>query len=225
MLKPRYRQIKKQVEKILQLEDREEAFDKLQAIPMPQLTAPLFSIFYTMDDLIKFRSTVAMGDLTARLAKNKMEDARIILRRLMWNLNDESGGIGWGSVEAMGEILKRDKTLAKEFEKILFSYINPEGNFLEHEMLQRGLLWGVGTYLEKCVSFDTDLAQFILPFLDSNDPVKRGYAVRALINMDKKQIKTLPESIISDKNEIFLFDGWNLLKKMIGKIHSGTIIE
>ena len=46
-----------------------------------------------------------LEDVVSRLADSDMEAARVIMRRLMWNLNDESGGIGWGSPEAMGEIL------------------------------------------------------------------------------------------------------------------------
>ncbi|MCD4742816.1 MAG: hypothetical protein K8R67_10120, partial [Desulfobacteraceae bacterium] len=186
MIKPHFRKIKKQVGQILLSENREDAFDQLRQIPEQVLAGPLFSHFYSLDDLIRFRSSAAMGDLTQRLVKKKIEDARIILRRLMWNLNDESGGIGWGSVEAMGEILKRNKTLAKEYEKILFSYIDPQGNFLEHEMLQRGSLWGVGTYLETYASPNKAVIETLLPFLDSNDPVKIGYAVRALLNMSHK---------------------------------------
>ncbi|MCP3899916.1 MAG: hypothetical protein GY707_09420, partial [Desulfobacteraceae bacterium] len=135
MVKSSFRKSKKQVGLILLSENREHAFDLLRRIPDKTLAGPLFSHFYSLNNVIRFRSSVAMGDLTHRLAKKRLEDARVIIRRLMWNLNDESGGIGWGSVEAMGEILKLNKTLAKEYESILFSYINPEGNFLEHEML------------------------------------------------------------------------------------------
>ena len=164
MVIPHGRKIKKQVGQILLSKNKKDAFDQLRQIPDKMLTAPLFSYFYSLDDLIRFRSTTAMGDLTKRLAKKSMEDARIILRRLMWNLNDESGGIGWGSVEAMGEILSLNTTLAEEFESILFSYINPGGNFLEHEMLQRGSLWGVGTYLLNSTTSDNAVVQSILPF-------------------------------------------------------------
>ena len=218
MVKPHYRKIKKQVGQILLSEKRERAFDQLRRIPEQMLTGPLFSYFYSMDDLIRFRSTLAMGDLTQRLAKKKIEDARIILRRLMWNLNDESGGIGWGSVEAMGEILKRNKALAEEYAKILFSYINPEGNFLEHEMLQRGCLWGVGTYLKTFTSPNQAVIKTLTPFLDSKDPVKRGYTVRALLNMNKKNNNLLPGHIFTDKNEIPFFDGWDLIKIKISAI-------
>ncbi|MEA1967527.1 MAG: HEAT repeat domain-containing protein [Thermodesulfobacteriota bacterium] len=210
MVKPHGRKIKKQVGGILLSENREDAFYQLRQIPGQMLAGPLFSYFYSLDDLIRFRSSTAMGDLAHRLAEYRIEDSRIILRRLMWNLNDESGGMAWGSVEAMGEILKRNKTLAGEFESILFSYIDPDGNFLEHEMLQRGSLWGVGTYLETSTRPDKAVIKSIIPFLDSNDPVKRGYAVRALVNMDDKNIDLLPAHIFSDKSNIPLFDGWNL---------------
>ncbi|MCK5310481.1 MAG: hypothetical protein KAJ62_00130 [Desulfobacteraceae bacterium] len=218
MVKPHGRQIKKQVGQILLSKSREDAFDKLKQIPDKMLASPLFSYFYSLDDLIRFRSSAAMGGLTQRLAKKKMEDARIILRRIMWNLNDESGGIGWGSVEAMGEILSLNKTLAEEFESILFSYINPEGNFLEHEMLQRGSLWGVGTYLLHSGTSDTTVKQSIILFLDSKDPVKRGYAVRALLNMDTNNKELIPSHILSDTNTIPLFDGWDISKIKISEI-------
>jgi len=216
--KPHGRKIKKQVGEILLSKRRELAFDQLRQIPEQILAGPLFSYFYSLDELIRFRSTAAMGDLVQKLAEKKMEDARIILRRLMWNLNDESGGIGWGSVEAMGEILKLNKTLAKEYESILFSYINPEGNFLEHEILQRGSLWGVGTYLETYTLPNDAVIKTLLPFLDSSDPVKRGYAVRALLNMDNKNYDLLPLHILSDKNEIPFFDGWDLLNIKVSAI-------
>ena len=218
MGKPHGRKIKKQVGQILLSKDKDYAFNKLRDIPDKMLAAPLFSYFYSMDDLVKFRSSTAMGDLAHRVAKKKMEDARIILRRIMWNLNDESGGIGWGSVEAMGEILSLNKTLAQEFESILFSYINPEGNFLEHEMLQRGSLWGVGTYLLHSTASDKTVQQSILPFLDSKDPVKRGYAARALLNIDIKNSELLPPNILSDQNIIPVFDGWDISHMKIAEI-------
>jgi len=41
----------------------------------------------------------------SNLTEKEMESARVIMRRLMWSLNDESGDIGWGAPEAMAEII------------------------------------------------------------------------------------------------------------------------
>jgi len=49
----------------------------------------------------------------------------------------------------MGEILAAHNGLAQEYAHILLSYAREEGNYLELEALQRGLLWGIGRLAEK----------------------------------------------------------------------------
>ena len=63
-----------------------------------------------------------MGQVVSNLADTDMESARVIMRRLIWNLNDESGGIGWGSPEAMGDIMACHERLAGEYHRLLVSY-------------------------------------------------------------------------------------------------------
>lgn len=209
-MKPYGRKTKKQVGEILALSSRSQAMARLTQIPDAQLTGHLFSYFYNTEELIKFRSGTAMGELVARIADNSMEKARIILRRIMWNLNDESGGIGWGSPEAMGEILSKNPALAQEFKSILFSYLDHKGNHIEHEMLQRGVLWGIGTYLEIAPEDLTDVTREQLQeHLSSKDPVKRGYAIRALSNAHVFEYMVLPDFIQADKTTIDIYTGWN----------------
>lgn len=219
MTKPYGRQTKKKVGRILANDDKDTACKLLKNIPDEQLVGHLFSHFYHKDELIKFRSTVAMGELGARLAQTHIEKARIILRRIMWNLNDESGGIGWGSPEAMGEILSRSPELALEFKSILFSFLDPDGNFLEHEMLQRGVVWGVGTYLK---AFPKDLNRktedLLFGHLHSPDPVKRVYAVRALVDSGHFDCRLVPENILSDDRTIDIFEDWHFLTTKISEI-------
>jgi hypothetical protein len=210
MAKPYGRKTKLEVGNILREKDRATAFEKLDQIPDEQLVSHLFSYFYNTDPLIKFRSTSAMGHLIARMAKQHMEKARIVLRRIMWNLNDESGGIGWGSADAMGEILARSPELALEFKSILFSYLDPGGNFIEHEILQQGVLWGIGTYLH---AHPRDLNEktraMLYCYLHSVDPVKRAYAFRALARAGNFHCGLVPEHIRTDGHLVDLFDGWN----------------
>ena len=62
-----------------------------------------------------------------------------------------------------------------EFKSILFSYLDPDGNYLEHEMLQRGVLWGIGTYLESNpLDLDEKTKGLLFGYLHSFDPVKTG---------------------------------------------------
>jgi len=137
------RQLKKEILELLSHKDFEKSLEKIRQLPARQAVNPLFSFFYNRDELVKWRAVAAMGAVVSNLADHDMESARVIMRRLIWNLNDESGGIGWGSPEAMGEIMAKHGRLAGEYHKILVSYIMPDGNYLEHEILQRGVLWGV----------------------------------------------------------------------------------
>ncbi len=221
MKKPYGRKIRKKVRKILIEDAPETAMEMLADIPDEQLIGHLFSHFYSLDELIKFRSIAAMGALGSRMEKTKIEKARILMRRIMWNLNDESGGIGWGSPEAMGEILSKSPKLALEFKNILFSYLDPDGNHIEHEILQRGVLWGIGTFLK---IFPMELKErtekLLLNFLKSCDSVKRGYALRALVNAQCLDSSLVPDNIKSDKSLIYIFDGWNFIEKRISDMAS-----
>jgi len=212
MTKPHGRKIKKMVGEILLDSCREKALKKLELIADEQLVGPLFSHFYHKDELIKFRSITAMGALGARVGQKNMEKARIILRRIMWNLNDESGGIGWGSPEAMGEILCHSPKLALEFKSILFSYLDPGGNHIEHEVLQRGVLWGIGTYLASSpLDMNERTKGLLMAYLHSSDAIKRGYAVRALISAKCFDESLVPEKILTDTHQIDLFTLWDFI--------------
>jgi hypothetical protein len=219
MTKPYGRKTKKKVGEILLEPHRGTCLERLAQIPDEQLIGHLFSYFYNTNELIKLRSISAMGVLGARLEQTNIEKARIVLRRIMWNLNDESGGIGWGSPEAMGEILSQSPKLALEFKSILFSYLDPDGNFIEHEMLQRGVLWGIGTYLE---TFPEDISEktkgLLFGYLHSLDSVKRGYAIRALVNAKCFDCSLVPENIIKDNNIIGIFNDWDFIAVRISEI-------
>jgi hypothetical protein len=210
MTRPRGRKIRHQVTEILHHPDRQTALERLARIPDDQLKGHLFAHFYVPDVLIRFRSVTAMGDLGRRMAEKRMERARDLMRRILWNLNDESGGIGWGSAEAMGEILSRSPGLAAEFDSILFSYLDPRANFIDNPDLQQGILWGIGTYAAAAPDrFTADRAASIVPFLDDPDPVKRGYAVRALAGASGPALEKLPKHLSEDRAEIDFYTEWD----------------
>lgn len=168
------REIKKKIFDFLRQDDNTAGIKNICALPEKQAVNPLFSFFLNADPLIKWRAVTAMGAVVSQLADKKLEDARVIIRRLMWTLNDESGGIGWGSPEAMGEILARHDTLAREYHTILISYIDPKGNYLEHDLLQRGVLWGIGRFAHARPEDVEKALPNLTPLLDSDDPYIRG---------------------------------------------------
>jgi hypothetical protein len=114
--------------------------------------------------------------VTARLAIDNMEEARVVVRTLMWNLTEECGTIGWGMPEAFGEILAQHAGLAKEFAHVLVSYIREDGNYLEFEPLQRGAVWGIARLAEAHPNLvrDLDATRYLKPLLNcENEDIRR----------------------------------------------------
>jgi hypothetical protein len=173
------RQLKKIILQLLQVADFEKGLEEIRRLPPRQAVNPLISFLCSLDEEIKWRAVTALGRVVSELAAFDLESARIVMRRFIWNLNDESGGIGWGCPEAMGAAMAENEKLAGEYGCILISYIQPQGNYLEHEGLQRGVLWGVGRLAYARPHLVRAAVPFLLPYMESNDPHLRGLAVWA----------------------------------------------
>ena len=115
------RQLKRKVLGLLKSQDFSRALSELRLLPARRVINPLLSFFCHDDEEVRWRAITAAGEVVEHLAATDRESARIIMRRLLWSLNDESGGIGWGAPEAMGEIMARDEPLAQEYSSIFVS--------------------------------------------------------------------------------------------------------
>ncbi len=135
--------LKQQIYQLLTMDNENSAIEQLLEISPSRSINPLFSFIQSTDEQIKWRAVKAMGKVVGMMASKNLESARVVMRRLMWSLNDESGGIGWGAPEAMGEIMAQDKRLADEYYKILLSYTDKDGNYLEYEPLRKGAVWAI----------------------------------------------------------------------------------
>jgi hypothetical protein len=136
----------------------------------------------------------------------------------MWNLNDESGGIGWGSPEAMGEIMARHSRLADEYARLLVSYMDEKGNFLEHEILQRGVLWGVGRLAHARPQLVGYAAPLLTPFMRSEDPVHRGYASWIAGALEAETARSLLQHLTTDNSKITIYIEMDLIERTVGQL-------
>lgn len=140
---PSVRKLKQIVADLLRTRDMADAMAEIGTYPPRRVINPLLGLLFRKDDPVQQRAISAIGMTTAQLAESDIKSARVIMRRLMWSLNDESGGIGWGAPEAMGEIMARHPRLAEEYHHILLSYIAPDKNYLELDELRFEALNGI----------------------------------------------------------------------------------
>lgn len=216
--------LKSEVASILNEGTRKRCRERLAAYPAKKIINPLFSFLYSTDEILKWRSISAMGMVTGDLFREKPESARVIMRRLIWNLNDESGGIGWGSPESMGEIMAGSKELAEEYNRILLSYVREDGNYLEYEMLQRGALWGIARLGGARPEYLQGLESLFLPYMKTSDPVLKLLAARCAVLAGVRDKNWFPESLKSETRELTIYTTWNFQKANAGAIISGDFL-
>jgi hypothetical protein len=212
------RGLRKRVLDLLKNHDPDVAVREILRLPPRSAVNPLFSFIQRGDERMKWVAARAMAGMVARLADQDMEAARVIMRRLMWSLNDESGGIGWGSPEAMAEILATHDGLAREYAHILISYLREDGNFVENEVLQAGVLWGIGRVAEVHPDLVRNSVPQLKPFLNSPNPSHRGLAARIMGLLHVSEARSGLEGLTNDETELMISVGNRLEKRTVAEL-------
>ena len=178
----RQRALKKNIITLLDSGDLAGVLALQEIYPRHKLINPLIGCLCNTDEMGKWLAVSGLGQIVAAVADEEMEAARVVMRRFMWMLNDESGGIGWGVPEAMAEVMACHAGLATEYAHILVANMREEGNFLELPMLQRGLLWGIGRLAGARPELmkEKNAAKYMDQYLASADPEVRGRTIWAM---------------------------------------------
>lgn len=199
------RALKRTILGLLRAPDFDRSLAELLRFPLRQAVNPLLSFLLSSEEDVRWRAVVAIGSLVENLADQDMESARVIMRRLMWSLNDESGGIGWGAPEVMGEIMARQEALAKEYAEVLVSYCDEHGNYLEYEPLQRGVMWGMVRLAGARPHLLSGAIPHLRTYLESSDPEVRGLAALAVGLLGDKESGAKLQAMAGDRTPISVY--------------------
>ena len=219
----RGRELKERVRDALMSDNRAQGVAELVELPARQVVNPLFSFVCSTDLTVRWRAVTAMGVVMATLAAADMEAARVVMRRMMWQLGDESGGIGWGIPEAMGETMALHEGLAEEYAHMLVSYIQKDGNFLEHAPLQRGVLWGLGRLAQARPSLVEKAIPDIEMFLSAEDGHLRGLAAWILGLVGAQGARPRLKNLIGDGAEVLLYLDWRVERCTVSELASRAL--
>jgi hypothetical protein len=212
------RELKKIIAELLLHEPFAASLQRIQLLTARRVVNPLFGFFCSRNQLLRWRAVTAMGAVVAGLAEENMESARVVMRRLMWNLNEESGGIGWGCPEAMGECMARGRRLADEYGCILISYLHPGRNFIEHPALQEGVLWGIGRLAHAWPALTADCGEVLSPFLESSEAAMRGLAAWACAPLADIRLKPRLETLTAERASLMLYREERLESCTVGEL-------
>ena len=168
-------------------------------------------LLYDLDGLVRWRAIEAMGAVADRLAGDNPEAVRVILRNLLWSINDESGGIGWSAPEAIGEIIYRQPERFEEFASIILS-------FTDEPVLRRGVLWAAGRMAEARPGLVLEALPGLTSFLNDSDPVLRGYTLRLLAAVGERPDPVCYSHLLEDRSPVPVYEDGELKKVTVAEL-------
>ncbi len=218
--------IKIELLEILRQKDVRTIFSSLQKYGERDLIRPLFSALYHPEDSVRWHAVSAFGWVVDRVARQDLESARVVMRRFLWSLNDESGGIGWGSPEAMAEIMARNDALFLEYYHMLISYMREDGpelfqngNYLELPQLQRGVLWGIGRLAGHGeLLIQNGVVADLLPYLQSADGPVRGISAWSLGILKAGSAKKPIQQLFDDRRPVTLYCDGEIIETTVSEL-------
>ena len=127
------------------------------------------------DDDLRWPAVEAVAELMQRWWLAGQEGrVREFVRKLIWSLNDESGGIGWNSPQAIAEMIFRIPELLEPYGSMMIS------RALEEPPLVKSGLWAIGRLgglAEQALGLHQDV---VLATFRGGDPETLGLAAWAM---------------------------------------------
>ncbi len=172
---------------------------------------------YDADPRVSWRAVEALGVAAARIARDDPDHVRQLLGRLLWLVNDESGGICWRAPEAMAEIVRREPGLFADYVPIITSLIvNLAEEDLEH--FRAGILWAIGRLGAAGADHVQDAIPSLISALDDSDPQVRGMAVWCLLEVGRGDLLADRPDLLADDELVDLHEEGTLSRTTVSQL-------
>ena len=219
-----FRKLKQMLERLLLPpawpEDAVAIPPALEELSGMETVSPLLALL-PKGGILKWRAIILLGRVVSQMAGQDMEKARRVMRRCMWHLNEDSGNLGWGVAEAMGEIAAQSAPLADAYGRCILSYVRQTGfadNYIDYAPLRRGAYWAVGRFAPECPAYHAEGEELLILGLADADPGCQGIAAWGIARMaarkgppgnrdDLDRLVVLLRHVAASRHECEILDG------------------
>jgi hypothetical protein len=180
---------------------------------------------YDKETLVGWRAIKAVGRIANVLVKNEPEFLRIAVRKLLWSLSDESGGIGWAAPELLGEIVHSDPEGFADIIPLIAEVYD-----IEEQTFRPGVVYALARVAEVSPEIIASYQKIIIRSLVDTNPLIRIYALdligllwpvvsdNNLWNMDyKKKIENMVNNIKIDKKVAWIYKNNGFIDTEVGE--------
>jgi hypothetical protein len=135
----------------------------------------LIRMAYDKETLVGWRAIKAVGRIANVLAKTEHEFLRIAVRKLLWSLSDESGGIGWASPELLGEIVQSDPDGFADIIPLIAEVYD-----IEEQTFRPGVVYALTRIAEVSPEIIANYQKIIIRSLVDTNPLIRIYSLELI---------------------------------------------
>lgn len=172
-----------------------------------KVLSQLVRIAYDKETLAGWRAIRAIGLAARELVLTDYDYLREMVRKLLWSLSDESGGIGWSAPEIMGEIVSSNPARFQDIVPLI-----AEVYTIEERIFRPGVLYA----LVRIASVDPDVVMphkdIVFHGLVDDNALARIYSLELLQKLkgnftvlELAAAKDLVEKLRSDKAEAWVY--------------------
>jgi HEAT repeat protein len=187
------------------------------AVRKKRVLGSLITSTYDADPRISWRAVEALGAAASRVAEDDPDYVRQLLIRLLWLINEESGGICWRAPEAMAEILWHRPTLFADYVPIVTSLIvTMAEEDLEH--FRAGTLWAIGRLAVAGADHIHDVIPSVTLALDDSNPQVRGMAVWCLREVGRVDLLAERADLLADEQTLDLYEDGAIRRTTVSQL-------
>jgi hypothetical protein len=169
----------------------------------------LISLAYDKEDVLCWRAIEAMGRAAAAVAAEDPASVRNVVRRLLWSLSDESGGMAWSAPEMLAEIVVNTPSLCSDIPPIILS-------LQEEDIFLKGVLWSMGRVINSGTADVEGAGDLAFQSLGHEDPAVRGLALLALSGNRRAEVTDRIKGMIHDRGGFRIYRNHELVEMTVG---------
>jgi len=192
--------------------------------------AILVRISYDKETLAAWRAIKAVGLAAKAFVKTDHEFLRETVRKLLWSLSDESGGIGWSAPELLGEIVSADP---KKFSDII--PLIAQVYEVEEEVFRPGVVYALARIAETAPEQVAVYQKIAIMSLADKNPLVKIYGLELVMRLWQTAIRenlwnaeycrrvlVLVESTNLDQDVAWVYQNDGFIRFEVGEVSKKT---
>jgi hypothetical protein len=182
----------------------------------------LIRMAYDKETLVGWRAIKAVGRIAKVLVKTEHEFLRNAIRKLLWSLSDESGGIGWAAPELLGEIVSADPEGFADIIPLIAEVYD-----VEEQTFKPGVMYALTRIAEVSPELVANYQKVIIRSLVDTNPLIRIYTLELVgllwsveskkwSNGYKKNVETAINNMKYDKKVAWIYKNNDFIDIEVG---------